>query len=114
MAVSTYGYMRRLALAAVAATALMGPANAFTIGSEPLGGDKRRRSALASRDTFGANLYATGTLSISSALSSGMRPVLPTPSQRGSQAAGSFTRDGIGGLRLCDTALPLSKPSGLD
>ncbi len=36
MTVSTYGYMRRLALAAVAAAALIGPANAFSIGSEPL------------------------------------------------------------------------------
>ena len=62
MAVSTYGYMRRLALAAVAATALMGPANAASIGTEPLGGVNDVINPGGNVAGFsGANLFALGS-----------------------------------------------------
>jgi hypothetical protein len=61
--VNTYGYMRRLSLAAVAAAALIGPANAFTVGTEPLGGINDTLGAGIS-GYYGANLFATGPLTI--------------------------------------------------
>ncbi len=62
MAVNTYGYMRRLAFAAVAATALIGPANAFTVGTEPLGGVNDVFGPAIGY--YGANVYVTGAATI--------------------------------------------------
>jgi hypothetical protein len=63
MTISTLGHSRQLVLAGIAAIGLIGPANALTEGTVPVG--SALNDVLGTADGwFGAQLFATGNLSI--------------------------------------------------